>query len=214
MDKSHVANLRKSYILNELLEKNVADNPIIQFTEWFKDALSSGIKEPNAMILSTLKEGKPSARVVLLKGFDELGFSFFTNYHSHKGKDINQNPFAALTFFWDVLERQVRIEGKITKLSSEESDSYFWSRPRESQIGAWVSEQSSEISGREILDQRLDFYNEKFNDLEIIPRPAHWGGYLLVPATIEFWQGRESRLHDRILYSFLDGNWKISRLSP
>ncbi len=214
MDKSLVANLRKSYVLNELLEQNVSDSPVSQFKLWFKDALESEIIEPNAMVLSTVKEDRPSARVVLLKGFDESGFSFFTNYNSHKGKDIKQNPFAALTFFWDVMERQVRIEGKIEKLSAEESDTYFWSRPRESQIGAWVSEQSAVIGGREVLDQSLDFYNKKFNDFEIIPRPAHWGGFLLNPISIEFWQGRESRLHDRILYSLSSGIWKISRLSP
>lgn len=214
MDKSIIASLRKSYVLNELLEQNVSDSPVSQFKLWFKDALESEIIEPNAMVLSTVKDGKPSARVVLLKGFDESGFSFFTNYNSHKAKDINQNPFAALTFFWDVIERQVRIEGQIEKLSAEESDTYFWSRPRESQIGAWVSEQSTVIEGREVLDQSLDFYIKKFTDLEIIPRPAHWGGFLLRPSAIEFWQGRESRLHDRILFSNSSGIWKISRLSP
>ena len=214
MDKSHFANLRKSYVLHELLEENVSDNPIFQFEEWFKDALASEIKEPNAMVISTIKEGKPTARVVLLKGFDESGFSFFTNYKSHKGIELEKNHFGALTFFWDLLERQVRIEGKIEQLSLKESDNYFWSRPRESQIGAWVSEQSSEISGREVLVKSLDFYNKKFKDLEIIPRPTHWGGYLLRPTSIEFWQGRESRLHDRILYSYNSKNWKISRLSP
>jgi pyridoxamine 5'-phosphate oxidase len=214
MDKSILASLRKSYVLNELLEQNVSESPISQFKLWFKDALESEIIEPNAMVLSTVKEDKPSARVVLLKGFDESGFSFFTNYNSHKAKDIKQNPFAALTFFWDVMERQVRIEGKIEKLSAAESDTYFWSRPRESQIGAWVSEQSTVIESREVLDQSLDFYIKKFNDLEIIPRPVHWGGFLLRPSAIEFWQGRQSRLHDRILYSFSSGIWKISRLSP
>lgn len=214
MDKSKIANLRNNYMLNELLENNVSRNPINQFTEWFNDALNSEMKEANAMVLSTVSSGKPKARVVLLKGFDENGFVFFTNYNSHKGAELEGNNFAALTFFWDVLERQVRVEGEISKLSVKESEEYFWSRPRESQIGAWVSHQSETILGRETLDEKLEFYNQKFASETVIPKPPHWGGYVLKPESIEFWQGRPNRLHDRILYSLENENWKIERLSP
>lgn len=214
MDKSKIANLRNNYMLNELLENNVSQNPINQFTEWFNDALNSEMKEANAMVLSTVSSGKPKARVVLLKGFDENGFVFFTNYNSHKGAELEGNNFAALTFFWDVLERQVRVEGEISKLSVKESEEYFWSRPRESQIGAWVSHQSETILGRETLDEKLEFYNQKFASETVIPKPPHWGGYVLKPESLEFWQGRPNRLHDRILYSLENENWKIERLSP
>ena len=214
MDKTKIASLRNNYLLNELLEKNVFQNPIIQLSEWFNDAVNSEIKEANAMVLSTVSNGKPKARVVLLKGFDELGFVFFTNYNSHKGLEIEENNFAALTFFWDILERQVRVEGQISKLNEAASSEYFWSRPRTSQIGAWVSHQSEIISGREILDEKLAFYNEKFGSDKVIPKPPHWGGYLLKPENVEFWQGRPNRLHDRILYSMTNGNWSIDRLSP
>ena len=214
MDKTTLANLRNNYTLNQLLENNVSTNPIIQFSEWFKDALSAELVEANAMVLSTIKDSKPSARVVLLKGFDEEGFVFFTNYTSHKAQELAGNNAACITFFWDKLERQVRIEGLMEKVSSEDSDAYFWSRPRESQIGAWVSEQSVVIKGREKLDEKLAFYKQKFENEEIIPRPQHWGGYVLKPQTIEFWQGRPNRLHDRLLYTLQNDSWKIERLSP
>ncbi|MCP9766828.1 pyridoxamine 5'-phosphate oxidase [Lacihabitans sp. LS3-19] len=214
MDKSKIANLRNNYMLNELLENNVSQNPINQFTEWFNDAINAEMKEANAMVLSTVSDGKPKARVVLLKGFDENGFVFFTNYNSHKGAELEGNNFAALTFFWDVLERQVRVEGEISKLSEEDSCEYFWSRPRASQIGAWVSHQSETIVGRETLDEKLEFYNHKFESEDIVPKPPHWGGYVLKPESIEFWQGRPNRLHDRILYSLENENWRIERLSP
>jgi pyridoxamine 5'-phosphate oxidase len=214
MDKTTLANLRNNYTLNELLENNVSTNPIIQFSVWFKDAINAELVEANAMVLSTIKDSKPSARVVLLKGFDEKGFVFFTNYNSHKGLELKGNSAACLTFFWDKLERQVRIEGLIEKVSSEDSDAYFWSRPRESQIGAWVSEQSAVIEGREMLDEKLAFFQQKFENEVIIPRPQHWGGYVLKPQTIEFWQGRPNRLHDRLLYTHENDSWKIERLSP
>jgi pyridoxamine 5'-phosphate oxidase len=214
MDKTTLANLRNNYTLNELLENNVSKNPIIQFSVWFKDAINAELVEANAMVLSTIKDSKPSARVVLLKGFDENGFVFFTNYTSHKGQELAGNNAASITFFWDKLERQVRIEGLMEKVSSEDSDAYFWSRPRESQIGAWVSDQSTVIKGREILDERLAFYQQKFENEEIIPRPQHWGGYVLKPQTMEFWQGRPNRLHDRLLYTHENDSWKIERLSP
>lgn len=214
MDKTIVANLRNHYTLNQLSENNVSQNPIIQFSEWFKDALAGEMVEANAMILSTIKEGRPSARVVLLKGFDDRGFVFFTNYNSHKGMQLSQNNAGCITFFWDKLERQVRIEGFLEKVTGEESDEYFWSRPRDSQIGAWVSSQSEVIVGREPLDEKLDFYQNKFKNEEIIPRPPHWGGFLLRPESIEFWQGRPNRLHDRLLYTKMDEDWKIERLNP
>lgn len=214
MDNSLVSSLRKSYELNELLEENVSQNPIEQFRTWFKDAFDGDVKEPNAMVLSTIKLGKPSARVVLLKGFDAEGFTFFTNYESHKGKQLGDSPFAALTFFWDGLERQVRIEGEVKKVSEGDSDAYFWSRPISSQIGAWVSKQSEEVSGRDVLEKSQAFFEEKFKDVSPIPRPPHWGGYILKPSLIEFWQGRPSRLHDRILYSLEENTWKITRLNP
>jgi pyridoxamine 5'-phosphate oxidase len=214
MDNSLVSSLRKSYELNELLEENVSQNPIEQFRTWFKDAIDGDVKEPNAMVLSTIKDGKPSARVVLLKGFDAEGFTFFTNYESHKGQQLGGSPYAALTFFWDGLERQVRIEGEVSKVSEGDSDAYFWSRPISSQIGAWVSKQSEEVSGRDVLEKSQAFFEEKFKNVSPIPRPPHWGGYVLKPSTIEFWQGRPSRLHDRLLYSLEENTWKITRLNP
>jgi pyridoxamine 5'-phosphate oxidase len=215
MDKTIVKNLRKSYSLHYLLEENVPKNPFELFKLWFSEALAGDVKEPNAMVLSTINQGKPAARVVLLKGIEEGGFSFYTNYHSHKGQQLVENPFASLTFFWDGLERQVRIEGEIDFLSDDESDAYFWSRPRESQIGAWVSQQSAEIVNRQVLEDSLRVFEEKFKEMATIPRPPHWGGYLLRPSQIEFWQGRPSRLHDRLLYTLREANsWMISRLSP
>jgi pyridoxamine 5'-phosphate oxidase len=214
MDQQILANLRLNYTLNELSEKNVSQNPIIQFETWFQEALSSEVKEPNALVLSTIYNGKPRSRVVLLKEFNNLGFVFFTNYYSAKGKEIFSNPVGNMTFFWVDLERQVRIEGQIEKITAEESDTYFWSRPISSQIGAWVSEQSAVVADRTVLDEKLAFYENKFKDLEVIPRPKHWGGYRLVPDFIEFWQGRPNRLHDRIAYTQEGENWKIERLSP
>jgi pyridoxamine 5'-phosphate oxidase len=214
MDKTTVANLRNNYTLNHLTENNVSPEPIAQFTEWFEDALKAGLVEANAMVLSTIKNERPSARVVLLKGFDEKGFVFYTNYNSHKGQQIAENNAACLTFFWDVLERQVRVEGIMEKVSAAESDEYFWSRPKESQIGAWVSSQSEVIADRQTLDDKLVFYQTKFAEVEVIPRPSHWGGYRLKMDTVEFWQGRPNRLHDRLLYSREGDNWKIERLSP
>ncbi len=209
-----ISDFRISYSQNELSENNVLDNPFMQFDLWFKEAVEAKIKEPNAMVLSTIKDGRPSARVVLLKGYDNNGFSFYTNYNSHKGLEMSQTPFASLTFFWDALERQVRINGRVDKVSETESTNYFNSRPRGSQIGAWVSEQSTVIENRDLLEERLNYFENKFKNEEIIPKPSHWGGYLVQPEEIEFWQGRESRIHDRILYTHLDRSWDISRLSP
>jgi pyridoxamine 5'-phosphate oxidase len=214
MNKTAIASLRQSYSQNELLEENVLETPFKQFGKWFEEALNAQVLEPNAMHLSTISAGKPHGRIVLMKGFDENGFSFYTNYQSNKGQEIAETTFAALTFFWGDLERQIRIEGSIEQVSGEESDEYFHSRPRGSQIGAWVSNQSTVIDGRKVLEKRLEELEKEFEGSEIIPRPAHWGGYRVVPNKIEFWQGRPNRLHDRILFTKVGDEWKIERLSP
>jgi len=211
--KKEIADIRKDYRLEELTEADVAKDAIEQFTRWWHEAVNSKLEEVNAMTLATAtKDGLPHARIVLLKDYSEKGFVFFTNYSSHKGLEMQENPHAALLFFWPALERQVRIEGVIEKVSAEESDEYFNSRPRGSRIGAWASPQSTVITGREILEENVQKYTEEF--IESIPRPAHWGGYRVVPNKIEFWQGRSSRLHDRILYTLTDAGWNISRLAP
>ena len=209
----NIANIRNEYNLKGLHELDLDVNPLNQFSKWFQEAVDSGLDEPNAMLLSTVEGTRPSARIVLLKDLDS-GFLFFTNYKSKKGNDIENNPQVALTFFWKELERQVRIEGKVEKTSAQESDDYFASRPMGSQIGAWVSDQSEVIESRETIEQKTKIYTEKFEG-STIPRPPHWGGYRVVPHYIEFWQGRPSRLHDRLVYEQgEDGNWKIGRLSP
>ncbi len=214
MNKIEVAQLRENYLLNELLELDVLQNPIKQFEVWFKNALDSKVKEPNAMQVSTInRNNRPTNRTVLLKSIENDGFVFYTNYNSNKGAEIENNPFGAITFLWLDLERQVRIEGIISKVSDEESDEYFAQRPRGSQIGAWVSNQSEVIEDREVLEKSQKYFEEKFKDISI-PRPNHWGGFKLVPDKIEFWQGRSSRLHDRILYTLSENVWKIERLSP
>ncbi|MFN6463415.1 MAG: pyridoxamine 5'-phosphate oxidase [Nostoc sp. DedVER02] len=214
MDKT-VADLRKDYTLEALSELEVDLNPFIQFKKWFDQALAGQLLEPNAMTLATVTpDGKPSARMVLLKDFDERGFAFFTNYNSRKGQELAENPLAALVFWWAELERQVRICGYVEKVSETESDQYFDTRPPNSRLGAWVSNQSEVIESREVLERRLQEFYSKYENQEI-PRPPHWGGLRVIPTEIEFWQGRSSRLHDRLLYSRLDnGTWKIERLSP
>lgn len=196
-----------------LLEADVAHDPFEQFRSWFDEAVN--IPDANAMTLATAsRDGKVSARIVLLKSFDEHGFCFFTNYESNKGRTLAENPHAALVFFWQSLERQVRIEGTVSTMSDAESDEYFQSRPIGSQLGALASPQSKPIPNREFLEVRFKEI-EKQHGSSIIPRPAHWGGYRLAAHTIEFWQGRQSRLHDRILYSRVDdGSWKRERLAP
>ena len=209
-----IADIRKDYQLKSLSEHEVDQNPFAQFSVWWNEAVQSDIVEVNAMALSTVTStGKPSSRIVLLKGYDEQGFVFFTNYSSDKGQQLTQNHFAALLFFWKELERQVRIEGVVSKVSEEESDAYFNSRPAGSRLGAWASPQSQKISDREVLNNELMKFTEQF-DQENIPRPAHWGGYRVKPTRIEFWQGRSNRLHDRILYEQDNDNWQISRLAP
>lgn len=213
MDK-FIADIRKDYTLNGLAEQDVLEHPIKQFKKWFDEAIISEVHEPNGMIVSTINSNsRPSSRVVLLKGIDDLGLVFFTNYNSQKGQDMLFNPFVALNFWWIELERQVRIEGKIEKTSEIESEEYFKSRPRGSQIGAWVSEQSHIIESREVLEARQAQLEEKYKDQEI-PRPPHWGGYRVVPDLFEFWQGRASRLHDRLQYKLENGIWTLERLSP
>ena len=210
-----VADIRRDYRLKSLNEADVASNPIEQFTRWWAEAMNGDIDEVNAMMLATATPtGKPSARIVLLKGYDENGFTFFTNYLSHKGQQIATNPFAALVFFWKELERQVRIEGVIEKILPQKSDDYFYSRPANSRIGAWSSPQSNTIPNRQILEDNEQAFKEKFGDN--IPRPEHWGGYIVKPNLIEFWQGRSSRLHDRIQYIKNDNvnSWQIERLAP
>lgn len=210
-----ISQIRSDYSLRSLDASDVDPDPIVQFDRWWKEALESEIVEVNAMTLCTISpEGKPTGRIVLLKGFDERGFVFFTNYQSNKGKALSAHPDAALVFFWKELERQVRIEGTVTKLSSGESDDYFYSRPEGSRIGAWASPQSEVIPDRERIEKNVSSFQAKFGK-EPIPRPPHWGGYLVKPSAIEFWQGRPSRLHDRIFYSQTpSGEWQISRLAP
>ncbi|WP_414620999.1 pyridoxamine 5'-phosphate oxidase [Calothrix sp. CCY 0018] len=214
MDKN-IAELRQDYTLQGLSEAEIDSNPFAQFKEWFDQALSADILEPNAMMVATTTpEGKPSARMVLLKDFDARGFVFYTNYNSDKAQELAENPQAALVFWWAELQRQVRICGRVEKVSDSESDKYFYSRPLSSRLGAWASNQSEVIENREVLEQHLEELKEKYQDREI-PRPSHWGGIRVIPAEIEFWQGRSSRLHDRLIYTRMeDGSWKIERLSP
>ncbi|XP_044512317.1 pyridoxine/pyridoxamine 5'-phosphate oxidase 1, chloroplastic-like [Mangifera indica] len=214
-----ISAMRENYISPEFLEEQVESDPIDQFCKWFDDAVAAGLKEPNAMALSTAsKDGKLSSRMVLLKGVDKDGFVWYTNYESRKAHDLSENPHAALLFYWEGLNRQVRVEGCVTKVSVEESEQYFHSRPWGSQIGAMVSKQSSVIPGRHVLHQKYKELEENFSDGSFIPKPKHWGGYRLQPELFEFWQGQKSRLHDRLQYFPQEVNgkrvWKIHRLAP
>ena len=212
--KNYINTLRHDFSKQTLDESDVNKNPFLQFEKWFKEAVDSKVNEPNAMTVATVSPaGQPSARILLLRNFNENGFVFYTNYTSRKGENIASNPKAALLFFWPELERQVRIEGILTKQTAEESDRYFNSRPRTSKLGAWTSKQSKIIAGRNVLDQEYKKLAEKYPG-ENVPRPGYWGGYVLSPESIEFWQGRPSRLHDRILYTLENNNWKITRLAP
>lgn len=215
MSTSSVADIRKEYALHSLNEEEVAGEPIEQFRQWWKEAESSSIEEVNAMTLSTVNEaGWPEARTVLLKGYDENGFVFFTNYNSAKSIQLDQNPHCSLLFFWKELERQVRISGVAEKISTQESIEYFNSRPDGSKIGAWASPQSMVVAGKAWLKETFEFYKERFKHGEI-PKPPHWGGYRVKGVRIEFWQGRPSRMHDRICYTKTEnGSWKIERLAP
>jgi pyridoxamine 5'-phosphate oxidase len=210
-----IADIRKEYQKQTLLEKDVDSNPMLQFGKWWDDATKSEIEEANAMTLATATQaGIPSARIVLLKEYTDQGFVFFSNYESRKGNELSGNPQACLVFFWAALERQIRISGTVEKIPSAASDEYFSSRPQDSQLGAWASPQSRVITARKIIEERSIQYQQQFGN-ENIPRPAYWGGYIVLPHTIEFWQGRPGRLHDRIQYTLLkQGDWKIERLAP
>ena len=210
-----IADLRKDYSSQTLRETDIEPNPIDQFQKWWTEAVNSQIDEVNAMTLATASsDGMPSARIMLLKGFDKNGFVFFTNYKSYKAMHLEENPKACLVFFWKELERQVRITGLVKRVSEKDSDDYFLSRPLGSQIGAWTSSQSQVIESREWLENRYLQLTEEYKQKKL-KRPPHWGGYVVTPVIIEFWQGRPSRLHDRIQYSLEeDGSWKIERLSP
>lgn len=210
-----IADIRKDYILKTLSEHEVKANAIDQFTEWWNEAVKSEIDEVNAMTLSTITlHGTPASRIVLLKDYDADGFVFFTNYSSSKGQEIANNPAVCLLFFWKELERMVRIDGVAEKVAEAESDAYFHSRPVGSRIGAWCSPQSKVISSRKVLEDNVEMYAAKFADGNV-PRPDHWGGYRVKPKRVEFWQGRSSRLHDRILYTLQsDKQWKIERVAP
>jgi pyridoxamine 5'-phosphate oxidase len=201
--------------MSDLLESQVAADPISQFTQWFEEALSANVTEPNAMTLSTVSaDNKPSSRIVLLKDVAPAGFSFFTNYHSRKGAELLGNPHACLLFFWPDLQRQVRIEGAVSVLPEAVSTAYFQTRPRGSRIGAVASPQSERIESRERLDERIRAVEDQYAGQEEIPRPAHWGGYQLQPDRVEFWQGRGSRLHDRLCYQKTESGWELIRLAP
>lgn len=210
-----IADIRKDYTAETLLEKDVEANPIKQFQKWWGAAIASQILEPDAMTLATASsDGLPSARIVLLKDFNETGFVFFTNYNSYKAMQLEENPKASLVFFWKELERQVRIVGLVQKIAAKDSDEYYASRPAGSRIGAWASPQSNVIENREWLEKEVKEVEEKFSEGEIV-RPPFWGGYIVQPVIIEFWQGRSNRLHDRIQYTLdEDGAWKIERLAP
>ena len=208
------AELRKDYSLAGLAEKDLARDPFRQFEKWFQEAEAAKIGEPNAMTLATAtREGRPSARTVLLKGLDGRGFVFFSNYESRKGRELEVNPQATLVFPWLAIERQVVVEGAVTKIPREESEAYFQSRPRASQLGTWVSQQSAIIPGRGVLEASLKMLEQKYAG-EQVPVPPHWGGWRLVPETVEFWQGRRSRLHDRLRYRRVKDGWTIERLAP
>lgn len=211
----NIQDIRKEYTAKTLEEMEVKPDAVEQFKVWFDEALHSSVTEANAMNLATASDkGIPSSRVVLLKGIEDGGFTFYTNYQSRKGKEIESNPAVALTFFWPELERQVRIQGLSEKLSEEVSEAYFQSRPKASQIGAWSSPQSAVIASRGILEKREKELQEKFKDEDVLPKPKQWGGYRVMPYLIEFWQGRAGRLHDRILYTLKNDIWQINRLAP
>jgi len=210
-----VARLRKEYTRAGLKESDTHPNPIEQFRTWFDEALAANLHEPNAMTLATsTPHGRPSVRVVLLKGFDERGFVFYTNYEGRKGEELEANPYCALLFYWGELERQVRVEGRVWRLPDEESDAYFAGRPRGSQLGAWASEQSRPVKDRGALEERLRKLEAEYEGREV-PRPTFCGGYRVEPEVIEFWQGRENRLHDRLRYRRSgNGGWRRERLQP
>jgi pyridoxamine 5'-phosphate oxidase len=214
-DSMQIANMRKEYMWTGLSETEVNADPIRQFEAWFKQALAANLPEPNAMTLATATpDGQPAARIVLLKAFDESGFTFFTNYEGRKGHELAANPRAALLFYWAELQRQVRIEGTVERVSEAESDAYFRGRPLGSRLGAWASRQSEVIADREVLEDRVRELAQRFPEGEV-PRPPFWGGFRVRPLSIEFWQGRPDRLHDRLRYRRVEPDgWRLERLSP
>jgi pyridoxamine 5'-phosphate oxidase len=208
-----IADLRKSYELAELLEATAAQDPLVQFQGWLDDAIANKIPEPNAMTLATVGSNlRPSTRIVLIKGLDARGIVWFTNYQSRKGQELAGNPFASIQFHWVEMERTVRVEGRVEKISAEESDAYYHSRPLGSRIGAWASAQSDVIANREVLEAQTQHFETLYGNNP--PRPPHWGGYRLVPDEWQFWQGRRSRLHDRLRYTLQGGQWQRDRLAP
>lgn len=208
-----LADLRRDYASESLSERDVDPDPIRQFEKWFTQALRAGMIEPNAMTLATsTADGRPSARMVLLKGVDTAGFVFFTDYRSRKGAELTANPHVSLCFWWDALQRQVRVTGRAARVSRDESDAYFRTRPHGSRIGAWASHQSAPLESRAPLEREVERLGLAYPD--DVPLPPHWGGYRVTPASLEFWQGRPSRLHDRIVYTLAEGTWVIGRLSP
>ena len=214
MRDSEIAAMRQDYTIGELLESNAPSEPWELFSSWFEIARKTKILEPNAMILSTvMQDGQPTSRVVLLKDFDQSGLVFFTNYLSQKGEQLAHNPRASILFWWEPLQRQIRVEGEVVKIDEEDSDAYFQSRPYGSRLGAWISEQSQTIVDRIALEKRQIEFEKKFEDGNV-PRPDHWGGYRLAPNKFEFWQGRSNRLHDRLLYQMKQDSWTRVRLAP
>jgi len=210
-----LANLRQEYTKNTLDVSSILHDPIKQFEKWFKEATQSGVVEPNAMTVSTVKaDGRPTSRVILLKGIENQKFVFFTNYQSAKGRELELNPAVALNFFWPELERQIRIEGVVNRIDPTRSETYFQSRPRGSQIGAWSSPQSAVIENRNILEERMKEIEKRFESKDVLPKPQQWGGYEVEPLVFEFWQGGASRLHDRIQFVKDGQQWKIFRLAP
>jgi pyridoxamine 5'-phosphate oxidase len=211
----NIADLRRIYALAAFSEQDAAADPFEQFGQWFDEVINAQLHEPNAMTLATADAtGRPSARTVLLKGFDSHGFVFYTNYNSRKGQDLSANPYASLLFWWGELERQVRIEGPVEKVSEGESEAYFQSRPRDSQLGAWASPQSQVIVDRSVIEKTMADLQATYADQPALPLPPHWGGYRVIPDHFEFWQGRENRLHDRIRYTPLGDGWVLDRLAP
>jgi pyridoxamine 5'-phosphate oxidase len=213
MDEIDLVHMRKNYERTALHEEQVCKDPLEQLRRWLDDAVHADVAEPNAMCVSTCLHGRPSSRMVLLRRLDSSGLVFFTSYFSRKGRELQENPRAAALFYWPQLERQVRVEGEVHQIPEDESDAYFAGRPRGHQIGAWASEQSEAVENRELLDQRVRDYEERFEGEEV-PRPHSWGGYAIVPERIEFWQGRPNRMHDRLEFVRAQGIWSIQRLQP